>query len=134
MFVRQPISNSNAPSEIPAIFPRLFSFSELIQYCFAQNMGEALLWILGNLLTTVIIVNLCSDYAGSMDRYKVTESISLVPAEEIPFPSVIIDAGDNLDPMSHVREWGRYISPEEMNNHSKQECSSLIAVSYPLSL
>lgn len=58
---------------------------------------------------------LCLAYLSQSSRYEIAESISLIPAEDIPFPMVLVDTGDNLDPLGYVKAARSFVEEEDID-------------------
>ena len=67
------------------------------------------------MLTVAAVSVLCVAFFRQNNRYEIAESIRLIPAEEVPFPTVLVDAGDNLDPMGYVKAAKSMVGEEDID-------------------
>ena len=44
-----------------------------------------------------------TSYKKALEESPIETSISLRPVDEVPFPAIIIDVGDSVDPLGFVR-------------------------------
>ena len=76
-----------------------------------QNAWESVTWLAALSFVATAIALLSTAYFEVNNQFQTEDSIRLVPALEIPFPSVIVDVGDNLDPLGYGKA-SRFVMEE----------------------
>ena len=78
------------------------------------------MWILFLLIISWRFAEDLNSYRRSLAEHPIETSISLRPVDEVPFPAVIIDVGDSIDPLGLVRESQNMVDESNIPRQSKE--------------
>ena len=85
----------------------------------SQWFIERIFWALILILCVVVLYQGNISYFNKLKSDPIETAIDLVPMEMVPFPVVIVNTGDSLDPLGYLRKSGDLHTEEDITLESK---------------